>query len=398
MAATSPLTSYSNTAFVGRQPIFCSELNVFGYELLFRTGDAIGSASVSDGDFATASVVVTWLTDFGIDAAAGSKLGFVNLTRNLLLNADLSCLPKDRVVLEVLEDIEPDRKVLAAIERLAAEGYRIALDDFVYRPSLKPLIQLADFVKIEYPLIPRSEVRSHIEQLRDLGVPTILAEKLETYDDFELCRELGCDLFQGFFFCRPQVLKHPKVEPAGGTVLRIISKLQDPHVSIAEVAAMIQADATLSYKVLRFVNSAGFKSETEIQSIEQAATLLGLRRLRSLASIMWLASIEGTKPDELTKTAMIRAKACELLAEHEGHVAPDRCFTVGLLSVMDALLDMSMENIVDQLPIAQDMKDALLFRTGSIGELLDRVLSGRAGDVCLDAIRWAFDFERSCET
>lgn len=394
--------STGEKAFVGRQPIFMPDLTVFGYELLFRSGEQ-NSAIIHDGDYATANVVTNALADVGLDVLADSKQAFINLTRSLLLDADLSCLPPDRTVLEVLEDIGPDDAVLAAIVRLADAGFTIALDDFIYSPELEPLIELADIVKIEFPQIPSEDLADHVSKLRDLGAQTILAEKLETREDFEICQRLGCDLFQGYFFCRPQVVSGRRIQCNVSSILRLVSELMNADVSTTKLAELVRSDASLSFKVLRFVNSAVAATKTKIESVEHAIVLLGRRRLRSFASMMLLASISEDKPDELIKTAMVRAKLCELIAEHAKEERTERFFTIGMLSLADAMLDLPMEEVIEMLPLAEDMNQALLCRTGILGQVLEsatRLETGDAsaidhigaGDIYVKALQWSNQF------
>ncbi|QEG00085.1 HDOD domain protein [Stieleria maiorica] len=373
-------SSPAENAFVGRQPIFTPDLEVFAYELLFRSGEQ-NAAMITDGDRATANVLLNTFTDIGLDTIVGSKKAFINLTRNLLTGRNLSCMPADRVVLEILEDIQPDADVLSAIEGLVEEGYTIALDDFVYRPELEPLIGSADIVKIEYPLTPKDQLPDHIGKLRALGVRTILAEKIETQEDFELCKSLGCDLFQGYFFCRPQVISQRKTQVNVASVVRLMSELQNPDITMNEVEGIIQTDANLSFKLLRFVNSANAATTRTIDSLKQATTLMGIARLRSLASMMLMTSIDEGKPQELIRLAMIRGKMCEQLAVDACATRPDRFYTLGLLSVMDALLDKPMEEVIPLLPLADDMNDALLSRAGELGLILQSVINFEAGQM-----------------
>lgn len=387
-------------AFVGRHPIFESDQTVFGYELLFRAGDH-GSADVSDGNKATTSVILNSLTDIGLDTLVGSTRAFINLTRDILLHEDLSFLPADRMVLEVLEDIEPDPAVLDALQNLRADGYTIALDDFIYCESLEPLVELADIVKLEFPATPRAEVAAHVARLRELGVSRILAEKIETQEDFELCRDADCDLFQGYFFCRPQVVSGRKVKSNVLALVRLISELQDPDITAQQVERIVQADANLSYKLLRFINSAKTGTTVEIESLQHAASLIGMRQLRALASMMLMSSLDDSKPDELITVAVKRARMCELLAEDSNLQHPERFYTLGLLSVMDAMLDLPMTEVIEHLPLAEDMNQALLEHTGTLGDVLQRVIGfetgdagSAAGDVAdqhLEALRWAVE-------
>ena len=396
-----------DTAFVGRQPIFWSNLKVYGYELLFRSGDE-SSAIFDDGDRATATVLVNSFVDVGIGSIVGAKRAFINVTRNLLLSQQLTFLPPDRVVLEILEDIEPDDEVLACVQDLVDEGYSIALDDFVFRPELAPLVELADIVKVEFPQISKDELPDHIAKLRDLGVKLILAEKIETHAGFELCRDLGCDLYQGYFFCRPQVLSQRKPKSGNlAAVVRLLGDLQKPDITAAQAADVIRTDVNLSYNLLRFANSAVYATTKKIESLQHATAMMGVQRLRSLASMMLLAGMDKDKPQELIKIALTRAKMCESLAEVMGDACPQRLYTLGLLSVMDAILDIPMEEVVSLLPLDADMNEALLHHTGEYGELLACVISfgtentaapsslklssGQVLDSYLDALRWTME-------
>ena len=367
-----------NKSFVGRQPIFNAEQEVYGYELLFRSSES-SAADFRDGDHATATVVLGAFTDIGLETLVADKLAFINTTRNLLIERQLHCLPQERMVLEILEDIEPDAEVLTAVEELREMGYTIALDDFVYRADLEPLIELADLVKIEFPAIDRNELHKHVQKLRDRGVRTILAEKVETQDDFDLCREVGCDLFQGYFFCKPQVISRGKVQSNIAAVIRLVSELQDPNITPADVEEIIQMDANLSYRLLRFVNSAAAATTRKIESLKQATALMGIERLRSLASMMMLTSLDERKPKELINLAMTRAKTCELLAKDLNSDRPERFYTTGLFSVLDAMLDQPMEEVLELLPLASEINEALLHHRGPMGDVLSSVLNYEAG-------------------
>lgn len=370
-------------------------MEVFGYELLFRNTDH--SARFTCGEQATARVLVSTLLDLGLDVVADSKYAFFNLTRETLLRGDLSCIPPDQSVLEILEDIEPDNEVLEAIQDLSNRGYRIALDDFVFSPKLIPLIELADIVKLELPQISKSELPEQIAQLRDLGVKSLLAEKVETQDEFELCKELGCDLFQGFFFCRPQIVEKRRPKNDCISIVQLVAKLQEPSITIPQVTKVIQSDVNLSYRILRFINSARFGFAMNIDSIEQAAVLLGLDRLRSIASMVLMASLDEGKPEELAKTAMLRARMCQQVAMNLRYENPERFFTLGIFSLLDAILDSPMEEVVEQLPFSAEMKSALVDHAGRLGQVLDQVIelegnqsqtSCLPSDTYAQALRW----------
>lgn len=367
-----------NNVFVGRQPILDKKLDIFAYELLFRSGDGV-RGNIDDGDRATASVLLHTLTEFGLDRVVQGKRAFVNITRNLLVGEEINCLPPNRIVLEILEDVEPDAEVLEAVKRLKRHGFTIALDDYVYRHELEPLVSLADIVKIDLPNIPRDELASHLRGLRRHPVK-ILAEKVETQEDFEICKELGCDFFQGYFFCKPQTLSRAKIDSNPAAIVRLLSTLQDPRVTSRQIEELLRMDANLCYKILRFANSAQTSYMEKIESIRHAVTLMGIARIRSMATMMLMAGLGHNKPQELLNIAMIRAKMCELIAEHLQERQPDRMFTVGVLSAFDALLDTPMEEVVQMLHLSAELSDALLHRTGIVGNILTCVLNYEQGN------------------
>ena len=360
-------------AFLCRQPIFTASLEVFAYELLFRSGQAGNAAMVQDGDQATASVVLNLLTDIGLERVVDDRPAFINMTRNLLLNADLSCLPPERIVLEVLEDIEPDEEVLAAVRRLAEAGFTIALDDVVYRKELEPLIELADIIKVDLPQIPLDELPTHVAALQRHSVK-LLVEKVETQEEFDLCKQLGFSYFQGYFFCKPQILSERRVGGNQVAAMRLLSELQDPAITPEKVEDLLRMDPTLSFQVLRFVNSSSNGLSNPIESIRHAAVVMGVQRIRSFASMMVLRAAGDAKPLELMNVALTRAKLCELVATRMGETRTERPFTVGLLSVLDAVLDRPMNEVIELLPLSEDINAALLEHTGSLGRILESVM------------------------
>ena len=379
-------------AFVGRQPIFQPNQAVFGYELLFRSGDR-SFADVKDGDVATANVLMSSFADIGLDTLVGSKRAFVNLTRNLIVDGNLSCLPPDRLVLEVLEDVPVDEQTIESVRSLREQGFTIALDDFVFRKELIPLIELADIVKVEYPAVDTDDLENHVEQIRSLGDAALLAEKVETQEDFELCKQLGFDLFQGYFFCKPQVISEKSMQSNVAAIIRVVNELQRPDVSATRAEQILQTDANLCYRLLRFVNSATSATTQNVDSVKQATILMGIGRIRSLASMMLLSAVDDSKPRELIKVAMTRAKMCELLAEAASEQDPDRFYTLGLFSVLDALLDEPMEQVISKLTLSDEMNEALVQRTGRLGEVLSTVIDYEQGEATVHQPQasWAFE-------
>ena len=386
-------------SYVARQPIFDRRLDTFGYELLFRSAGA-DRAHIDNADAATASTLMTSMADIGLDALVGGRLAFVNVSRRFLLDGHAALLPPDRVVLELLEDIPADEHVLAAARDLAATGRILALDDFTFRADNEALLEHVQIVKLDVGALGPAALEEHVERLSGRGLQ-LLAEKVETHEEHARCLKLGFDLFQGYFFCQPTTHRGRTVPSNRLTRLQLLARLQDPDVDRDELAAIIAVDVGLSYRVLRYVNSAASGLRRRIESVAEALVFLGHRRLRSIATVIVLAE-SGDRPHELLVTALVRARTCEQLAAAAG-VEPSAAFTVGLFSVVEALMDMPMEAVLAQLPFSPDFNAALLEGAGPLGGLLSRVRGYEQGDLdvpedgdvealggaYVDALEWA---------
>ncbi len=396
-------------ALVARQAIFDRDQDVVGYELLFRQQLSDDRAIFDNRDDASTQVILDTFLNIGLDQIVGSTPAFLNLTRNFFLGAQELPFPKDRVVLEVLEGECIDPPLVEAIRGYSAAGYRIALDDFVYSPDYDALLDLADIVKIDVLELGPREIETQLEILAPYDV-VLLAEKVETHEHFEYCRKLGFDLYQGFFLCRPNVVSGYRIPANRMATLRLLAKLQDPNVQLDRLEQVIREDLSLSYKLLRLINSAFYSLPQRIESIRQTLVLLGLQQIRSWVSLLTMSSLQD-KPGELTVTAMIRAKMAERICEEAGQMNADVAFTIGLFSTLDAMLDMPMEEILDTLGLAEELSQALhCEHRGSLGEVLQCVLAYERGDwqsvgyrdlspqdirMCyLDAIEWAHGASR----
>lgn len=355
--------------YIGRQPIFDRDNRVFAYELLWRGGQD-NRAGFADGDLATTQVMLNALTEIGLDRLVGEHRAFINLTRRFLLEDQPLPEMTDQVVLEILEDIEPDEQVIAAVRRLAGLGYSIALDDFLYRPELEPLVELADVVKIDLLALDDAALREHVAQLRRHPL-RLLAEKVENAEQHALCMELGFDYFQGYYYARPNVVKGRRMPANQLALLQLLAALRDPDVSDTELENLIGQDVSLAWRLLRYINSARFGLSREIDSIRQAIALLGRQNVIRIASLLLMAKI-GDKPPELMMTALIRAHMARRLC---GDCDPDTCYTAGLFSVLDALLDRPMAELLEELPLSEDLSRALRDRTGPVGDVLATVIA-----------------------
>ena len=363
-----------SNVFIGRQPIFDRHNQVFAYELLWRGGED-NQAGFTDGDLATTQVMLNALTEIGLDRLVGEQLAFINLTQGFLTGDRPLPEMSERVVLEILEDVEPTAEVIAAVERLAGRGYTIALDDFLYHPRLEPLVERADIVKIDLLALDTSDLAEHVATLRRHPV-RLLAEKVENAEQHARCMELGFDYFQGFYYARPNVVEGRRMPANQMAVLQLLADLRDPGISDSELETLISQDVGLSYRLLRYINSARFGLNREIDSIRQAIALLGRRTLCQIASLLAMAKL-GDKPPELLMTALIRAHMASALCQARD---PDTSYTAGLFSVLDALLDRPMADLLTDLPLSEELAAALRDRSGPLGELLSTVIAYDTAD------------------
>ncbi len=363
--------------FIGRQPIFDRNLNVTAYELLFRSSEK-NSADVIDGDSATYQLLSNAFIEIGLDKIIGQHDAFINATRNFIIGAYPLPIPVERVVVEVLEDIEVDDELVDALKQLSNKGNRIALDDFVYHESLKPLIKIADLIKIDILALDRPTITEHVKILRQLGIKKLLAEKVETEDEHTFCKELGFDYFQGYFFAQPKIIKGKKLPTNRLNTIQLIAALQSPEIEIQELTKIIKCDVTLSFRLLHYLNSAFFNLPKKIISIQDAIIYLGLAKIKNWATLIALTKIDN-RPSELILTALVRAKMCELLTQKVGQ-EDESAFLVGLFSALDALLETPIQEVISTIPLADHVTRAILKKEGIMGEALQCVLTYEHAD------------------
>lgn len=397
----------AGASFVARQPIYDRELRVYGYELLFR--DAAGATAESVGaERATSRTVVATLSELDLDLLVGGSLGFINVTERFVLGDYALLVPSERIALEVLETVDASTELVAKLAELARSGYMIVLDDFVYSDARRPLLELAHLVKLDVLAHTREQLSAEAGRLAGYRAK-LLAKKVEDYETFEFCRELGFDLFQGYFFCRPKTTSAEGVQVSKLAKLQLIATLSDPDVAVEELEVIIGRDLGLSYRLLRLINSAFFGVRRRVESVRAAILLLGQRSVKNWSTLLVLADIDD-RPSELAVTAMIRARFCELLAR-DGRADGDAAFTVGLFSVLDAFLDAPLERILAQLPLQDAVHAALLTHSGALGAVLADVLAYESGHFerlsqdpsraaatrqhYLDALTWANDTARA---
>ncbi|GAB4345770.1 MAG: HDOD domain-containing protein [Gammaproteobacteria bacterium] len=387
---------------IARQPLYDREMQVAGYEILYRN-QREDRADFVDGDEATLNVLANTFLEIGLDDLIGPRPAFINCGRRFLTEPNPLHLPVGRVVLEVMEAIEPDADTLQGIRNLAARGYQIALDDFCLEPAMRPLLEITHYVKFDVHGTHRARILEAAKELRRLGIKMV-AEKVESPEDFELCRDLGFDLFQGYFLCKPRLIRREHAPANQLAIMNLIAALQEPGITTERLEEIISTDVTLSYRLLRYINSAFFGLRKKIDSIQRAILLLGFDNIRTWATVVSMSGIEG-KPTELMRISLMRAKFCELLAGQMDSSLRDSAFTVGLFSVLDALLDLPMREALDPLPLAPAVEAALIDQQGELGQILQCVydyqrghwagvdrypnLSAALGTAYLDALGWS---------
>lgn len=373
--------SISNSILLARQPILDNDLNLYAYELLFRSGLS-NESGVTDinGDQATSQVIYHTFMEFGIERVIGNKRGFINLTRSFLTGEIPLPFDNKQLVLEILEDIVVDEEIIESVQNIAAQGFTIALDDFIYHDDFKPLIKLAEIIKIDLLALTEQELIEHVELLKQENVK-LLAEKVETEEQFQLCQKLGFDYYQGYFFCKPTIIDDKPLPENKVAALRLLNSLQDPDISIDEVESLVSQDVSLSFKLLRCLNSASFALPKKVESLRQAVVYLGLKTIKSWATIIAFSDIE-TRTSELMTTALIRAKMAEDLAPAFG-CDEDTGFMAGLFSPLDAMLQKPMTELLQLLPMEESVKEALQDFKGKLGQLLLFVVSYEQGDLAV---------------
>ena len=364
--------------FIGRQPIYDRKQNVFAYELLFRNSEA-NFARIDNQDRATSELIINALTEFGLSNILGDKPGFINLTRNFITGSLPLPSEPNRLILEILEDIEIDQSILHGIHRLKQEQYRIALDDFIFQPHLRPLVEIADIIKIDLTALDGSQLEQHVTELSSYPVK-LLAEKVETHEEYQRCIDLGFEYFQGYFLCKPNVMSSNRTPANRMALLKLLARISDPELELEQIEALIAQDVTLSYRLLRYINSSQYSVTKNITSIKHAVMLLGLQMVRSIACLIVMSSIDD-KPQELFVTALIRANLCQLIAKELGYAQQSATFfTVGLFSVIDAIMDQPMETVLSQLPLDTEISNAILKHEGVMGQILRISIAHERGD------------------
>ena len=349
--------------FVARQPIFDINRRIYAYELLFRSGESNGFPDI-DGETATTSLLSSSFFTVGIDKVGAGKLVFINFTEDLLLNGTPQLFPPDKMIVEILEDVSPGPEVVTACQSLKDKGYSLALDDFVYSNKFDELLILSEIIKIDFRLTPVETLGEMIDTLKKYNCK-LLAEKIETYDEFHQAKELGFDYFQGYFFSKPEVLKNKDLSSSQARMLRLISKINTEEFDVDSLSKLVSQDVSITYKLLKYINSSHFSRLQPLSSIQQAITFLGENGFKMFVSLIATSKLSEDKPGELIRTSIVRAKFLEQIGV-ELKKDGSELFLLGLFMSIDAMLDQSIENIISKMPLSDKLKAALVDRTGEL--------------------------------
>lgn len=402
MAENVPL-AYANIA-LARQPIVDNHLAVMGYELFYRKNIMATQADIVDDVGSTAQVIAASVFEIGMDNLVGTSKAFVNFPRAYILSSSGMPINKENIVVEVQESAGFDAVLLTSLRHWVKSGCSIALDDFTFHSKLTPFIELADYIKLDLQLLGHDNFHKQIESLRGFDVK-IIAEKVETWEDYQFCRLLGIEYFQGYFFEKPELVSSKTSKVNSMTLLQLMSSLLNTStLSVDELERIVSQDAGLVHKLLRYLNSPVTGLVASVDSVRLAIMLIGMEKLKSLTNLLLMSEMVGER-HVLLEQIMVRAKHAELFAEIRGYNNQDKYFLAGMLSMIDVCTGMKLDDVLGELPLPSEFINAIVNRSGRVGNTLDLVENYSNGHTIknpqdfddlkatyLVAIQWADEF------
>jgi c-di-GMP-related signal transduction protein len=357
--------------FIGRQSILNKRETIFGYELLFRNASSM-TANVTDNSMATASVMVNALNNIGFSNLVGEKKGFINVNHEMLSGGFIELLPKENTVLELLEHVEINNDLIMLCNNLKEKGYVFALDDFIYNDSYLPLLKITDYVKLDILMYDKKDLENIVKLLKNHPNIRLLAEKVETKEDYRYCYDLGFELFQGYFFAKPTIVTGKTMSSSQLVLFELFNSLsKEEDISIIE--RQFKKNPQLDIKLLKFMNSATFYLTQKIDSIRQAIMMLGYHNLQKWVALMLFAKeSEDIKSNPLLERATIRGLMMESTANNltKSKIKGDSAFIAGIISFTDILLGIPLNDIISDLNLSNEIYNALTSREGFLGDLL----------------------------
>ena len=359
--------------YAARQPILDKSKKLFAYELLFR--DSIDNVFPDiDGDEATSKMIEASQFNMGISEFTGNKAAFINFTLETMEKGYPEMLTPEEVVVEILETVKPGKKLLALCKDLHTKGYTLALDDYEHKNVWAHFYPFIKIIKIDIQQSSIDDIKEVLIAIKDHPHIKMLAEKVETYEEYDQMLQLGFDYFQGYFFAKPEMIKTKPLSPSQIAMAELLYETSKTDLDLNSITSVFERDVSLSYKLLRYANSAIFKRRNEISTIKQALVILGSGELKRFIGLMFAVTANPDKPSELINMAMTRAKFCELVA-YDIHAQLDVsiAFLTGLLSMIDAILDEEMASVLEKLPLSQDIKEPLLTKKGVMAAIIKLV-------------------------
>ncbi len=370
-------TNQAPDILLARQPIFDRNLKLYGYELLYRQNSTSEHASFFCGDTATSLLLLNNYASLSQTTEHHRVPAFINVTENLIKSDEMLPLQPEKVVLEILEDVTPDAQLIAAIKKYKQQGFKIALDDYPFTDDFEPLLEHADFIKVDILSFDMATIAQKLDGLKNFNAQ-LLAEKVEDHQTYVQCLKLGFHLFQGYFFEKPQVVRGKKLESNKQMIMSILGYVYDPEADPKVIAEKVSHDAQLSYRLLRIINSAAYGLSKKVQSIQEAIVFLGLNQLKRWIALLAFSASDDTPP-ELLRTLLIRGRCCELVAMQQNQSSPEKFFTAGLFSGIDSLLGADLSFLINDLPLTAEVQQAILQYKGDIGEVLHSVIQFEHG-------------------
>jgi len=345
-------------SYVARQPILNSDQQVVAYELLFRDGESNSFPNI-DPNQATSNILTNNHLTLGVEAVTGDLPAYINFHADTLLKRFPSFLDPKKIVIEILEDVEVNSKLITAVESLKSKGYKLALDDHDFDPKWEALFPYIDIIKVDVLTHSVIQMSKFIRKVSRLDV-TLLAEKVETAEQFAQLKLLGFTHFQGYFFAKPEMLKQRKITTAKQNILDLIAQASKKEMSIDVIGKIFSSDPGLTYKLLRFINSPTYGNSQEITSLKHALIYIGELEVKKFIALLALSDLSEGKCVEITRFSLIRAKFCELISlQRNDEENPPKAFLTGILSLIDGMLDHDLEGVLEVLPIHADIKAAL---------------------------------------
>lgn len=356
--------------FVGRQPIMDRTGSLFGYELLFRGGYQPNVAIIESANSATAEVLDNSMMGIGLDQLVGNKKAFINFPQAYFSGIDKFCFAKDNVVIEVLEDVEPTEEVVRTLRDLKSHGYIIALDDFVFKKKFIPFIQLADIIKFDIQGVKLENIKPLFQNVKKMAQCKILAERVETRDQFQHAAEAGADYFQGYYFAKPEIISGQKLGVGQLSLLRLMEKIVNPNIPLEQLVEVIEADVALSHKMMTIAKQYRTAKMPRFVNLSEVVVLFGLKRVQSWAAMLSMTKATDVVP-EVFNMALMRAAFMRKYAEKERLKSPDSFYLAGLFSLLDVILKVDLPSALEKLPLEEHLSEGILNEVGEIGKALN---------------------------